>query len=90
MLKQFTKNIEDPNNLAKKTCGGKLRSFFLDDKAEEKRVVYHIVNLKRNLSSENSLNFLQMIYDMADNDISVMDIPCIRTIIEYKWQTNTY
>jgi hypothetical protein len=27
---------------------------------------------------------------MADKDISVVDIPCIRTIIEYKWQTHTY
>jgi hypothetical protein len=27
---------------------------------------------------------------MADNDISVMDIPCIRTIIEYKWENHTY
>jgi hypothetical protein len=72
------------------TCWGKLRTLVLGDKVDEKRVIYHIVNLKRNLSTENSLNFLQMIYGMAENDISVMDIPCIRTIIEYKWQTHTY
>ena len=61
LLTKFTENIEKPNLLAKKTWWRKLRSFFLDEKEEEKRVVYHIVNLKRNLSAKNSLNFLQMI-----------------------------
>lgn len=27
---------------------------------------------------------------MAEGDISVMDIPCIRTIIDYKWNTHTF
>jgi len=58
VLKKFTENIEKPNALAKKTWWRKLISIFLDEKEEEKRVVYHIVNLKRNLSTENSLNFL--------------------------------
>jgi hypothetical protein len=58
VLKHFTKNIEEPNKQAEKTCWRVLRSFFLDSKSEEKRVVYHIVNLKRKLSIENSLNFL--------------------------------
>ena len=31
-----------------------------------------------------------MVYDMAEKDISVMDIPCIRTIIEYKWEAHTF
>jgi hypothetical protein len=79
-----------PNEDANKTWWRILRSFFLNEIEEKKRVVYHIVNLKNNLSTEKSLKFLQMIYEMADNDIYVMDIPCIRTIIEYKWQIHTY
>jgi hypothetical protein len=90
VLKNFKENIEKPNDLANKTWWRELRSYFQDEKEEKNRVIYHIVNLKNNLSPEKSLKFLQMIYEMADKDISVMDIPCIRTIIEYKWKIHTY
>lgn len=42
------------------------------------------------LNKDNSLNFLNKVYEISEKDITILDVPCIRTIIEFKWSTYTY
>ena len=91
VLLKFDENIKKPNEDAKKTMWKKIKSLFVKEEEEEApRVNYFIVNLSSKLSPESSPKFLKTIYDAALEDISMMDVPCVRTIIEYKWSAHTF
>ena len=46
VLKRFKENIEEPNERARNSFWRRFKAFLLGEKVEEKRVTYHIVNLK--------------------------------------------
>jgi hypothetical protein len=92
VLLKFEENIKKPNEEAKNTIWRKIKSIFVEEEEEEEapRVNYFIVNLSSKLNPESSSKFLKTIYDAALDDISMMDVPCVRTIIEYKWSAHTF
>lgn len=60
-----------------------------DDIEKKYQVQYFVVNLRKLLTIEQSTKFLQTIQDLSDEDITILDIEVIQTIIQYKWQRYT-
>ncbi len=48
---------------------------------EKTRLQYDVVKLKRMLSKDKSLKFLNKLYQISEKDVTILDVPAIRTII---------